>query len=93
MLRLKQVLPFLPIVTGAISTALFIAQGGFGGGHSKLDFLIVILGLPSILLNLVLPSRFSLPDILLIVWIPALVNSLFFLAFGHALSMVIKSKN
>jgi hypothetical protein len=84
--RLKQGLPFLPVVTGAISTALFVAQGGFGGGHSKLDFVIVILGLPSILLNLFLPNGFSLPDILLIVWIPALVNSLLFLALGYALS-------
>ena len=85
MRRLKQGLPFLPIVTGTISTVLFFAQGGFGGGHSKLDFVTVILGLPSILLNLVLPNWFSLPDILLIVWIPALMNSLLFLVLGHAL--------
>jgi len=90
--RLKLGLPFLPLVAGAISTSLFIAQGGFGGGHSILDFVIVVLGLPSILLNLILPRLISLPDILLIVWIPALVNSLLFFALGRTLSVGTKPK-
>lgn len=92
MRRLTRTLTLVPIVAGAISTVLFLAQGGFGGGHSRLDFVIEILGLPAILVNLVLPASLSLPDILMIVWIPALVNALLFFLFGRVLSSSRKSK-
>ena len=92
MRHLTRTLAFVPIVAGAISTVLFLAQGGFGGGHSRLDFVIVILGLPTILVNLVLPASLSLPDILMIVWIPALMNALLFFLFGRVLSSSRKSK-
>lgn len=92
MRRLIRTLTLVPIVAGAISTVLFLAQGGFGGGHSRLDFVIEILGLPAILVNLVLPASLSLPDILMIVWIPALMNALLFFLFGRVLSSLRKSK-
>jgi len=90
--RLTKVLSLVPVVAGTISTVLFVAQGGFGGGHSKLDFIIETLGLPAILLNLVLPTSLVLPDILLIVWIPALINSILFFLFGLVLSKLISSR-
>jgi hypothetical protein len=90
--HLTRILTLAPIVAGAISTLLFLVQGGFGGGHSQLDFVIEILGLPSILLNLVLPASISLPDILLIVWIPALMNAILFFLFGRVLSSLRKSE-
>ena len=92
MRHLTRTLALVPIVAGAISTVLFLAQAGFGGGHSRLDFVIVILGLPAILVNLVLPPSLSLPDILMIVWIPALMNALLFFLFGRVLSSSRKSK-
>lgn len=84
--RLTRTVTLIPIMAGVISTILFLAQGGFGGGHSKLDFVIEILGLPSILLNLVLPASFTLPDILLIVWLPTLINALLVFLFFYILS-------
>ena len=91
MRHLTRTLTLVPIVAGAISTVLFLAQGGFGGGHSRLDFVIEILGLPAILVNLVLPVALSLPDILMIVWIPVLMNALLFFLFGRVLSSLRKS--
>lgn len=90
--RLTRILTLVPLIEGVISTVLFVAQGGFGGGHSKLDFVIVVLGLPSILLNLTLPSSFGLPDILLIVWIPSLINSALFFLFGLVFTKLIGSR-
>jgi hypothetical protein len=84
-------LTLIPLVAGTISTILFLAQGGFGGGHSGFDFVIVILGVPSIMLLLVitLPNLVVVPDILLVVWIPALLNSLLFFLLGLALTKLI----
>ena len=92
MRHLTRTLTLVPIVAGAISTVLFLAQGGFGGGHSVLDFVIEILGLPAIVVNLVLPASLSLPDILMIVWIPAMMNAILFFLFGRVLSSLRKSK-
>lgn len=92
MRHLTRTLTLVPIVAGTISTVLFLAQGGFGGGHSRLDVVIEILGLPSILLNLVLPNSLNLPDILMIVWIPALMNAILFFLFGRVLSSLRQSR-
>jgi len=34
----------------SVSAVLFVAQGGFGGGHGRFDWFIFIVGLPWILL-------------------------------------------
>jgi len=84
-------LTLIPLVAGTISTILFVAQGGFGGGHSGFDFVITTLGFPSIMLLLLitLPNSVVVPDILLVVWIPALINSLLFFLLGLALTKLI----
>lgn len=93
MRHLTRTLTLLPIVAGAISTILYLAQGGFAGGHYRLDSVIVLLGLPSILLlDLLLPVSISLPDILLIVWLPALMNAPLFYVFARVLSSLRKTE-
>ena len=72
-----------------MSTIVFLTQGGFGGGHGDFDFLIGILGLPSILVMeiLPLPDLVLKNDISLVVWLPAILNALLFsLATGAILT-------
>jgi hypothetical protein len=80
-------LPVVPLICGLAATAMFIMQGGFGGGHGPYDYLIGILGLPSILLMemLPLPDPILEYDILLVVWIPVFVNTLLFSLVSWAL--------
>jgi hypothetical protein len=82
-------LPAIPLICGLFSTIVFYTQGGFGGGHGDFDFLIGILGLPSILLmeTVPLPALVLKNDILLVVWLPAILNALLFsLASGAILT-------
>lgn len=93
MRHLTRTLILLPIVAGAISSVLYLAQGGFAGGHARFDSVIVLLGLPSILLlDLLLPVSINWPDILLIVLLPALMNALLFYVFGRVLSSFRKTE-
>ena len=68
---------WLPVVLGAISASLMLAQGGYGGGHGPFDGLIVTLMLPAILLVQIMPlPEWALRnDFLLVVLIPTLVNA------------------
>ena len=74
--RAKPRILLVPIVAAAISTILFVIQGGAGGGHGAFDGLIGILMLPSVLLFVVVP----LPDVVLrhdylfLIALPMLVN-------------------
>jgi hypothetical protein len=81
----------IPVVAGTISTILFFIQGGFGGGHRPFDFVITTLGFPSILLirAVPLPDSVSIPDILFVIWIPALMNMVWFFLLGSLLTKVI----
>ncbi|MCU1264563.1 MAG: hypothetical protein JWM21_881 [Acidobacteria bacterium] len=92
--RLTRVLTLIPVAAGTIATSLFLVQGGFGGGHSRFDSAITTLGFPSIMLmNLVaLPNSLSVPDILLVVWIPCLINVLIFFLIGVAITRLIPGK-
>lgn len=94
MSHLTKVLTLIPIAAGAISTVLFLAQGGFGGGHSTFDFVITALGFPSIMLINVVTSPGSLrvPDIVLVIWIPALINAVVFFVLGQALTKLISGR-
>ena len=87
MRKLALLLPAIPIVCGAMSTIVFLTQGGFGGGHGDFDFLIGLLGLPSILVMevLPLPDLVLKNDILLVVWLPAILNALLFSLAGGAI--------
>lgn len=59
---------------------MFAMQGGFGGGHGPFDFFMGMLGLPSILLveGLPLPDLVLRHDIILVVWLPAILNAALF---------------
>lgn len=94
MSHLTKVLTLIPVVAGAISTILFLGQGGFGGGHSTFDFVITALSFPSIMLiNLItLPSSLRVPDIVLVIWIPALINAVVFFMLGQALTKLISGR-
>jgi hypothetical protein len=89
--RLRRVLTLIPVVTGTISTILLLIQGGFGGGHGPFDSVITTLGFPSILLIrlLPLPDSAGIPDIFLVIWIPALINIVGFFLLGTLLTKVI----
>lgn len=86
--RRARLLIFIPLVTGAISTILLLIQGGFGGGHGSYDSVITALGFPSIMLisSLALPRSVNIPDVLLVVWIPAALNMLGLFLLGTILS-------
>ena len=45
----------VPLALGLLSTALFLYQGGFGGGHGRFDQAIAYLEAPAILLGEHLP--------------------------------------
>ena len=75
----------IPFIAAAIASFVMLVQGGFGGGHRPLDWLVGGLGLPSILfLEYVRIPKFLLyNDFLLIALFPALINAV--LWFGGAL--------
>jgi len=55
-------LPFRVLLLGAVagplaSLALYVSQGGFGGGHGRFDLAIFLLGLPWDYLISLLPWR------------------------------------
>ncbi len=78
--KVALILPAVPLVFGLISTVMFAIQGGFGGGHGSFDFHIGVLGLPSILLveGMPLPDLALNHDIILVVWLPAILNAALF---------------
>jgi hypothetical protein len=88
--RLTQGLMLIPILLGVISNAVFVAQGGFGAGHGKLDFVIMLLAIPWSLPaspygDLPLPDFIKNHDVLLVVWLPALLNMVLLFLVGIAI--------
>jgi hypothetical protein len=69
-----------PLACGIVSTALFVMQGGFGGGHGDYDLGIYTLGLPSILLldRVPLPTVLERYDIVAVIWLPVMLNAALF---------------
>lgn len=79
--RLTFALPFVPLGTGLIATALYFAQGGFGGGAGDLDWPIAALGLPAVALHLTrlpIPGFIERSDLLAVIWFPAVLNTVLF---------------
>jgi len=62
----------IPIALGVVAGALFLLQGGFGGGHGDFDRAIGLLGLPGILVTTLLPVWPG--DFLAVVLLPAITN-------------------
>ena len=87
LIKVALFLPVVPLICGLAATAMFVMQGGFGGGHGPYDSFIGILGLPSILLmeRLPLPDLILEYDILVVVWIPVFANTLLFSLVGWGL--------
>lgn len=77
----------VPIGAGLLATAAYFAQGGFGGGHGRLDPVIFILGCPAILLlgKVPTPSLIERYDLVLVIWCPAFINALILAASGRIL--------
>jgi hypothetical protein len=61
-----------------IASTLFIYQGGFGGGHSRCDFIIMWLSLPWLLLPWP-EAVWAKSDFFPVVLFPFFINSTFFL--------------
>src|SRR5262245_19783159 len=91
---MKAILGFalVPVICGVVSTALFVIQGGFGGGHGTFDFFIFMLGLPSTLImeRVPLPSFVEQHDILLVIWLPVLMYTVLFASMGFTVWLVEK---
>jgi hypothetical protein len=82
----KRVFRFLlvPISQFAIASTIFILQGGFGGGHLPLDFVVAICCLPGIYAIGMIPegSIIYKSDFVLIVLTSALFNIALWSAIG-----------
>src|SRR5438128_2354120 len=73
----KTPLVVVPLLAGVVSTILFFAQGGFGGGHGSFDGIIVTLMLPSVFAAeaIPLPQWILYFDLTYTVIIPTLMNT------------------
>ena len=82
----------MPISAGILAAMLYFKQGGFGGGHGSLDGAIALLCLPSILLVAKVSSIGMLPPILpdfvVIVVIPMVLNVAFWMTPGTLLLLI-----
>jgi hypothetical protein len=65
-------IPAVPITLGVVAGALFLWQGGFGGGHGDFDRAIGLLGMPGILVTALFPLWPN--DFLGAVLFPAILN-------------------
>ena len=68
----RRALLAVPTILAAIRCALFLLQGGFGGGHGSFDLIIWIVGLPATLITTFLPVWPG--DFLALVLLPAVLN-------------------
>lgn len=70
------ILWLVPVGMGVLAHLFFFLQGGFGAGHGILDLVIFLTMLPSILILPLLPrvSLLERSDLLMIIWLPMLVN-------------------
>ena len=64
------------LALAAVASALFVAQGGMGGGHGRFDFALFLLGLPWMLILIVIPWPESLwlGDYVMTVLLPLVCN-------------------
>jgi hypothetical protein len=74
--RLLLCLLAIPIMQLCLASVLFWRQGGFGAGHGPADFVIAILGLPSILICKDLDYVPFDSGYVLVILMPFLFNSL-----------------
>lgn len=70
--RYFRVLWGLALLASAVSTVLFLLQGGFAGGDWPYDRIILLLGLPWCLIPL--PDLVPIPAFLWFILIPLLLN-------------------
>ena len=71
-----------------LAAVLFVAQGGFGGGHGPFDLMIFVLGVPWTLILLLLPWTEALwvSDYVMLVLVPLGLNLLFAAVLGVVLA-------
>ena len=62
----------LTTAIAAMSSVLFLKQGGFGGGHGDFDKIIFILGLPWV--GMPWPASFSKHDFIWLIGLPFCLN-------------------
>jgi hypothetical protein len=80
----------IPLACALVSTAAFLLQGGFGGGHGKLDWLVVFPQMPTALLTSAAPFAFPPfdSDLILLVLMPAAINVAVAAAVGFLIGRV-----
>jgi len=85
-------LALLPIVSALVATSLFLSQGGFGGGHGRFDRTIGVLGLPAIVVMDAtwLPGPLQDNDLVLDIWLPAVLNVALWLAVLASADRLVK---
>lgn len=72
--KLARHLWLLPILLALTSTLVYFGQGGFGAGHGPFDQVLFALALPWCLLPI--PGQFLGPDLVWLVAVPLLINSI-----------------
>lgn len=74
------ILWLIPVGMGVLAHLVFFIQGGFGAGHGTFDLVIFLAMLPSILILPLLPRVGFLErsDLLMIIWLPMLLNVVVF---------------
>jgi hypothetical protein len=83
-------LPEVPVVAALVATTLFLIQHGFGGGHGNFDQTLGILALPGILLMAYLPLSESIPDFVLVIWLPAVFNFVLWIGLALILRSILR---
>jgi hypothetical protein len=82
----------IPCATSTLTLCLYLLQRGFGGGHGFLDPLIAILGFPAFFLLdvLPLPSWVNDYDLLVIIFIPAIINTCL-IGLGYGIARTVRA--
>ena len=73
-------LALIPLAAAVLASILYVLQHGFWGGHGRFDSLIGLLTLPFSAIALTgisipLPELLRRSDLILVIWLPTLVNS------------------
>lgn len=79
----------IPLGLGLVSSAFYFIQGGFGAGHGRFDFFVILNALPFVRLLESWPLFAMQPELLWIVWVPALINATFLFLLGFAVEWIV----
>lgn len=89
--RINFVLLFAAVLIAVVATVCFTIQGGFGGGHGDLDYVLFILGLPWSLVPW--PAPIMKVDFVWVVLMPFMLNVVTILIGGFIVRTFVSRRN